>query len=234
MTFYSFSSHDLFRALSYSTYCAASLVVSHTAACLFVACMDLTGSWAEYAIDKRRIVTWRHYARGLRSFYSDMVAFVPIVAVAIALSLDDIADCADAHWVSICKTIAGYALGKLWSYFAHLALHSKRLYPWHRRHHAHVESLVASHAWLDSWFEYVLMEIPSFCIAIIFFPTHLAFHILAFTWHGVVAAGDHSGFKPAGFVGAIFDGEYHYVHHRQLHVNFAEIEALDWIFGTQA
>jgi len=76
------------------------------------------------------------------------------------------------------------------------------------------------------------MEIPSFAIAILLFPTHFVVHLLHFALHGYDGASNHSGFSAPGFFGYLFDGEYHYYHHCYLNVNYAEVEFLDLLFGT--
>jgi len=92
--------------------------------------------------------------------------------------------------------------------------------------------LVASRAWQDSYTEYAIMELPSFALTVIAFPTRFYIHLLHFAWHGWDGACGHSGFCAPGVVGAIFDGTYHYHHHARLTVNYAEVEILDKLFGT--
>ena len=134
---------------------------------------------------------------------------------------------------SATKLVAGYVLGKVWAFAVHYALHHPALYRFHRRHHLNPKAVVASAAWQDSFVEYALMELPSFGICVLLFPTHLATHLLHFAWHGWDGACGHSGFGGApGLLGWLFDGEYHYYHHCYLTVNYAEIEVLDKLLGT--
>lgn len=58
------------------------------------------------------------------------------------------------------------------------------------------------------------------------------FHFSPFRRHGWDGAAGHSGFAAPGWLGAAFDGTYHYHHHAHLTVNYAEIEILDKICGT--
>ena len=116
--------------------------------------------------------------------------------------------------------------------FIHYVLHFPAFYQIHRRHHRNPNNIVASAAWEDSWCEYALMELPSFGIAILLFPTHFPIHMFHFILHGYDGAANHSGFSPPGFLGYLFDGEYHYYHHSILTCNYAEIEFLDRLFGT--
>ena len=76
------------------------------------------------------------------------------------------------------------------------------------------------------------MELPSFAITVLLFPTHFVVHLFHFVLHGWDGACGHSGFKAPGWLGAMFDGEYHYYHHAFLTVNYAELEFLDKLFGT--
>jgi hypothetical protein len=114
----------------------------------------------------------------------------------------------------------------------HYVLHFPSLYCIHRRHHANPREIVASGAWEDSFAEYLLMEIPSFALTILLYPTHFSVHLLHFCWHGWDGACSHSGFKPPGIWGLLFDSEYHYHHHAHLTVNYAEVEILDYMLGT--
>lgn len=198
---------DMQHMFPYSCYCASALAISHALACLFVAFMDLSGRWTEYALDKERKVSLSSYLRGLRSFCANLcVLFVPIMAAVLAVRRDAILSCTDAWWVSAAKLYAGYTLGKIWAFGVHLALHTRPFYFMHKAHHPRASSLVASHAWLDSWMEYLVMEMPSFCIMTLVLPTHFVVHLAFFCWHGIGAAGDHSGFKPPGILRYVFDG----------------------------
>jgi hypothetical protein len=97
----------------------------------------------------------------------------------------------------------------------------------------HPAQLVAARAWEDSLVEYAVMELPSFAMTVFMFPTHLWVHLLHFCFHGYDGAAGHSGFGGVpGFLGYMFDGEYHYHHHSRLTVNYAELEFLDLWAGT--
>jgi hypothetical protein len=64
------------------------------------------------------------------------------------------------------------------------------------------------------------MEIPSFAIAVLLFPTHFRVHILHFILHGYDGASNHSGFAAPGILGYLFDGEYHYYHRKYMGLLF--------------
>ena len=129
--------------------------------------------------------------------------------------------------------MTGYIIGKIWAFAVHYALHYPPLYKkWHRQHHCDPKMLVASRAWQDSYTEYAIMELPSFALTVLVFPTHFYLQLLHFAWHGWDGACGHSGFCAPGFFGAIFDGTYHYHHHALLTTNYAELEILDKLFGT--
>lgn len=133
---------------------------------------------------------------------------------------------------STIKLVTGYVVGKLWAFCVHYALHFPSLYPFHRRHHQNPKKLVASAAWEDSLIEHIVMELPSFGICIMLLPTRFIVHCAHFCWHGMDGAAGHSGFRAPGWLGYLFDGEYHYYHHARLTVNYAELEVLDKVFGT--
>ena len=142
-------------------------------------------------------------------------------------------------YLSFVKIFAGYILGRLWAALAHRCLHMRPFYKYvHKRHHVRTHELVATGAWLDHPLEYLIMEIPSLLCPLLLFPTKLAFHQAFFIWHGFSAATDHSGFtftKENGaswFYRNFFDSEYHYYHHKVSSVNYAEMEWIDYLFGT--
>ena len=58
------------------------------------------------------------------------------------------------------------------------------------------------------------MEVPSFAITILFFPTHFGIHMMHFVLHGYDGASNHSGFAAPGLLGYFFNGEYHYYHRK--------------------
>jgi len=130
------------------------------------------------------------------------------------------------------KLGSGFFIGKIWAFVVHYFLHMPSLYRFHRRHHMNPKKVIATGAWEDSFVEYALMEIPSFCITILCFPTHFSVHLLHFAWHGWDGASAHSGFAAPGVLGWLFDGEYHYYHHAYLNINYAELEIIDKLAGT--
>jgi len=138
----------------------------------------------------------------------------------------------DTIVIAATKLGSGYLLGKLWAFVVHYMLHFPSFYKWHRQHHCNPKTLVASRAWQDSFVEYAIMELPSFAMTILLFPTCRWAHMLHFVWHGWDGAAGHSGFCAPGWIGMAFDGTYHYHHHAHLTVNYAEVEILDKLFGT--
>mmetsp|Transcript_5910 Transcript_5910/g.8590 ORF Transcript_5910/g.8590 Transcript_5910/m.8590 type:complete len:244 (+) Transcript_5910:234-965(+) len=213
---------------------AASLLVSHIISTLIVMYFDLTGKWANYAlVEKRTVQSTSDYLWGLKSFMADIVfMFTPFMTFCFAYREDQINDADDSIGTSLLKLFCGYFLGKLWATAVHYALHLPALYKYHKRHHSMTHALVATKAWEDSWVEYMVMEIPSFAIAVLLFPTHFRVHMLHFILHGYDGASNHSGFAAPGIIGYLFDGEYHYYHHRYLNVNYAELEIIDKLIGS--
>jgi sterol desaturase/sphingolipid hydroxylase (fatty acid hydroxylase superfamily) len=212
----------------------AALVVSHLACSSIVMHMDLSGKWAPYSLHKKRVATAKDYVDGWRSFCADqLLMFLPFMTFCFWYSADKINNCTDTLLVSVAKLGTGYLMGKMWATFVHYMLHFPSLYRFHRRHHHNPNRVVASAAWDDSLVEYALMELPSFGITVLIFPTHFLVYIVHFFLHGYDGAANHSGFSGVpGILGYLFDGEYHYHHHNLLSVNYAEIELIDKLFGT--
>jgi hypothetical protein len=213
---------------------AATIGISHAACVAILMHLDLSGQWAPYSINKQRSVSAHDYVRGLKCCIFDLsVLFVPFMTACIWYKSDVINASTDSFAVSITKLACGYGLGKLWAFGVHYALHYfPALYQHvHRVHHCNPRSIVASSAWEDHPAEYIVMELPSFAICMLLFPTHFYVHLVHFAVHGWDGAAGHSGFKAPGVLGYLFDGEYHYYHHALLKVNYAEIEIIDKMFG---
>jgi hypothetical protein len=134
--------------------------------------------------------------------------------------------------VSLTKLASGYLVGKIWAFGVHYILHFPAFYQWHRQHHCNPKTLVASRAWQDSFTEYAIMELPSFAMTVLLFPTQFWALLIHFVFHGYDGAAGHSGFCAPGLLGAAFDGTYHYHHHARLTVNYAEVEFFDKLCGT--
>ena len=195
---------------------------------------DLSGKWKTYQLHKTRNVSTHDYAKGMINFGFDLLfLFLPFMTLCYYLRYDVIQECRDTWWQALLKLVSGYVCGKIWAFAIHYLLHHPRLYGYHRKHHGSPATLVAARAWEDSWQEYCVMELPSFGIAVLAFPTYWWMHLLHFAWHGYDGAAGHSGFGGVpGIIGWLFDGTYHYHHHARLTVNYAEIEWLDLLCGT--
>lgn len=195
---------------------------------------DLSGKWKAYQLHKMRKVSTHDYAKGLLNFAFDLAfLFLPFMTLCYYFKQEQIQNCQDTWWQAVLKLVAGYVMGKMWAFGIHYLLHHPRLYQYHRKHHGSPATLVAARAWEDSWEEYAIMELPSFGMTVLLFPTHLWMHMLHFCWHGYDGAAGHSGFGGVpGILGWLFDGTYHYHHHALLTVNYAEIECLDLLCGT--
>ena len=111
----------------------------------------------------------------------------------------------------------------------------------HKRHHCPVPEVVASVAWLDTQWEFIMGEIPALSMALNVFPTNPVFHAAWFAYQGLASAADHAAFKFTDeddggvihwFHQQFLDGEFHYYHHLNPKVNFAEEEWIDYLFGT--
>ena len=193
---------------------ASALFVSHLVCTLIIMRLDLSGKWKEYALTKDRSVrSASDYLIGLRSFLGDLAfVFIPALTLVFWHKGDEIDGASDSALVSLIKLTLGYIAGKLWAAAVHYALHHPALYRFHKKHHCNTKVMVANIAWEDSWVEYCLMEIPSFALAVLLFPTHFKVHLAHFALHGYDGAANHSGFAAPGFLGYIFNSEYHYYH----------------------
>jgi Fatty acid hydroxylase superfamily len=227
---------DVVFAFHRAVEAAGALFVSHGLAVGLLMYLDLSGRWTPYRLCKNRPDhTVAGYLHGWKSFCVDLLClFVPCMMACIWHSAGAIFSDQnqDTHVQAVTKFVSGYVLGKVWAFVIHYILHFPSLYRFHRRHHQKPANLVASAAWDDSWIEYAIMELPSFCLALLCFPTHWWVHLAHFVLHGIDGACGHSGFQAPGLLGWIFDGEYHYYHHAYLTVNYAELEVIDKLFGT--
>ncbi|KAG7373772.1 fatty acid hydroxylase superfamily protein [Nitzschia inconspicua] len=221
-------------AFQFALASTASLIISHMICVGVVMHYDLSGKWDQYKLHKSRNVSLQDYTKGMKNFAKDLVLlFIPSMTLCYSMRVSEIKDSSDTILQSLTKLICGYILGKIWAFAVHYALHHPSLYQYHRKHHGHPAQLVAARAWEDSLVEYAVMEIPSFAMTVLLFPTHLWVHLLHFCFHGYDGAAGHSGFGGVpGIMGFLFDGTYHYHHHARLTVNYAELEFLDLWCGT--
>jgi sterol desaturase/sphingolipid hydroxylase (fatty acid hydroxylase superfamily) len=221
-------------AASMAFHAALALLISHGTCVAILMYLDLTGQWRAYRLHPGRNVTFHDYIKGFRSFLADLVLlFWPVMSLCFAVQMPRIRQSTDGMIVALTKLVAGYVVGKVWAFLVHYMLHRiPCLYTYHRRHHCVARNIVASAAWEDSYVEYIIMELPSFCLAMLLFPTHFTVHLLHFISHGIDGAAGHSGYKAPGLLGYLFDGEYHYYHHAHLNVNYAELELIDRLCGT--
>lgn len=228
---------DIAEALQHGLEAAMVLFVFHGLAVVVLMYLDISGQWDQYALSKNRPLKsadrLRNYWIGWRSFCVDLIClFVPCMSACIWYNADAILHSNDRWQNSAMKLLSGYMIGKVWAFVIHYILHFPAFYRFHRRHHRKPANLVASAAWDDSFIEYAIMELPSFCLTLLAFPTHWYIHLMHFALHGLDGACGHSGFSAPGLLGYIFDGEYHYYHHAHLTINYAEVEVIDKLFGT--
>ena len=233
------SNEKILAAVALALQLEIVLVLSHLVFVPYICYEDLyTDDWERYSLEKKRTATLKDYADGVKSFFVDIfICNTPFLSLSLYFSYDRIAYSTDPLWVSTIKFLLGYNLGRVWAYGMHRLLHTPYFYSrFHKRHHVTPAKLVASGAWLDSYFEYLFMELPSFLTMILFFPTNILFHQVFFVWHGVSAAADHSGFafpEEEGWLrNFLFDGEVHYMHHKLTTWNYGEVEWIDYLFKT--
>ena len=226
-----------YNALVLSMFLDLVLVVSHVAAPMYIGWNDLTGNWKPFSIEKNRSVTFQHYVEGLKSFLVDVfLCGLPVLSFSLYWQYDRVVYSDDPWWFALLKLVVGFNGGRIWAMMAHRILHLPLFYTrFHKRHHCLPTQMVASGAWLDSFVEFLFMETPSFHMMLWFFPTHLSVHVLFFMYHGISAAGDHSGHNfpdEKWFDQFFFDGEVHYMHHKYTTWNYAEVEWLDYLCHT--
>lgn len=224
-----------------------SLATALTFGCSFVAFvlffmfMDLSGRWEQYLLEKKnRKVTWKTYMPGLENFLFDFLFFLlPLNLLLFILHRDTLLSSPLPSTLNLAflgkltslvgKLVIGYFVGKLWSYVAHYLLHKKAVYRYvHKLHHVPTTEMVASHAWFETIPEFFVMEMPNLLLGIFLFPVPWKVLLFYYVYHAFGAASDHSGFK----VNWLIDAEFHYRHHKQQVVNFAEMESIDLFFGT--
>ena len=224
-----------------ATLCSV-LVAAHSAAVAYICWRDLTGQWDRFAINERRAPTLALYLRGWMKFVFDICCFLlPAMSLVSYLRYADVAHARahDAWWYGFLKQFVGYSTGELWVAGVHKIMHHPLVYAAvHKKHHCQVRELVASGAWLDTTWEFLFAEIPALCMALFLFPTNPRWHCAFFAYQGFGAACDHAGFVFNDANGGdwlhqnFFDGEFHYLHHLNPKVNFAEEEWIDFLFGT--
>jgi sterol desaturase/sphingolipid hydroxylase (fatty acid hydroxylase superfamily) len=224
-----------------ATLCSV-LVATHSATVAYICWRDLTGQWDRFAINERRAPTLALYLRGWIKFVFDISCFLlPAMSLVSYYRYADVeyARAHDAWWYGFLKQFVGYSTGELWVAGVHKLMHHPLVYDAvHKKHHCQVRELVASGAWLDTTWEFLFAEIPALCMALFLLPTNPRWHCAFFAYQGFGAACDHAGFVFNDANGGdwlhqnFFDGEFHYLHHLNPKVNFAEEEWIDFLFGT--
>ena len=222
-----------------------ALVTSHTCTVSYIAWRDLTGQWKKYSLIKNRKPTVELYLNGYKKFLFDIsLMLLPAMTVVCHFRFDAVMNATldDPAWKGFLKQFIGYNIGELWVAGAHKIMHHPYIYAAvHKRHHCAIKELVASAAWLDTTTEFLVAEIPALLMALMILPTNPFWHHLFFAYQGLGAASDHAGFsfddeEDGGIIHWIhqnfFDGEYHYLHHLNPSVNYAEEEWIDYLFGT--
>lgn len=244
------STFGLGGPIQLAVFLCGCLVLSHSVTVAYICYRDLSGQWGKYSLIKNRPApTLLLYWRGYKKFVFDMAFMLfPALCVVCHYRWEDVAHAtaSDPVWLGFLKQFVGYSIGELWVAGAHRCMHHPYIYAAvHKRHHCPIKELVASVAWLDTQYEFVLGEIPALCMALLILPTNHIWHGLFFAYQGLGSAADHAGFafsddgegeNEGGWTHWIhqnfFDGEFHYMHHLNPKVNFAEEEWIDYLFGT--
>jgi sterol desaturase/sphingolipid hydroxylase (fatty acid hydroxylase superfamily) len=231
------------NALSFALTTCAALLASHLLTAIYIAKNDLSGNWKAFSL-KRSSNTLSTYTQHLPSLLYDVtVLLLPALYFFAVLredallnfSCDSWAEFAQVAVVGLAKAVICNLINRMWAMLAHRLFHvSPTLYKMvHKRHHCGLKDMCATSGWQDTNLEFIFMEVLGvFVFAPLVFPVLCApwpFHVLLAIYNGAGAAIDHSGFYVPG---TLIDGRYHLVHHRDLYYNYAEMETLDWIFGT--
>lgn len=127
---------------------AVVMFAAHSVCVGFVMHMDLSGKWAQYSLNRNRLVSTEDYKVGMKSFAFDLVfLFLPFMTFCFWYRANEIAYCPDSILLALGKLALGYILGKFWAFAVHYVLHFPSLYRFHRRHHRNPRSVVAAAAW---------------------------------------------------------------------------------------
>jgi sterol desaturase/sphingolipid hydroxylase (fatty acid hydroxylase superfamily) len=210
---------------------------AHFGLSLYIIKKDLSGEWDQYRIapDDPKNGRISKYLKALPSVIRDLFISLPIIIFGYCYLNYQylVSERTNIEWALelLIKLPLAYTLGRIWAMWVHKVMH---MFPVlykniHKEHHVPLRELCALSAWRDKFIEFLLMEIPgAFLLGPYLFKLHWFSHGLMLIYIGIGGAVDHSGF----YVNYWMDSRYHYVHHKNPNVNFAELEFLDIACGT--
>ncbi len=214
-------------------------IIGHLGIAIFIMYKDLRGSWDKYRLipkesDSEDIL--KKYLICIPYIIRDLFFLLPIfLVIYVGSSLDFISKNLDIKGLLIeflFKMPISYWIGNMWDMTVHRIWHEVPfLYKYvHKEHHINISEMCSLSAWRDSWLEFIL-EIPgTFLIGPFIMRMNWLSHALLISTMGFISAIDHSGF----YLNYLIDSRYHYEHHKNPNSNFADIELLDYIFGTKS
>ncbi len=214
-------------------------ILGHLSIGIFIMYKDLRGSWENHRLVPKESDSedkLRKYILCIPYVLRDLFFLLPIfLLVYVYFSLNFINNNFDVKGLLIeffFKFPISHWIGNIWDMTVHRMWHEiPFLYKYvHKEHHIHISEMCSLSAWRDSWLEFIF-EIPgTFLIGPFLMRMNWLSHALLISSMGFVSAIDHSGF----YINSLIDSRYHYEHHKNPNSNFADIELLDFIFGTKS
>lgn len=124
-------------------------------------------------------------------------------------------------WTSLCiEMVLCYLVFEILEYFIHQGLHLPFIYSWiHKRHHQSYATMSITGFYMHPLDVICQLVLPTF-IPVFLIPTCIETIVCFFAIAYFFVHTGHSGYKVTYF----FNGEYHYVHHRQINKHYAAIE----------
>lgn len=208
------------EALALSGLFVVITFMSHIVTSSYICYKDLTGQWKQYKLYSKTENTIWTYLQFLPSLLADFILILwpTWYFVIIFIGLNNTWKPKDLIIGFVLWYIFEY-INELYIFIAHLALHSNILYKYHKRHHCLLKDLVSTSAYNDSYVEFFFMDNLGQVFALLFINLPLPFILINCFSIGFESAVAHSGFH---IKNTIWESEYHYEHHRNPLVNFAD------------
>lgn len=131
----------------------------------------------------------------------------------------------------LARTFLAYFIFRCWSFTVHVIMHkAPGLIKYHKQHHLPMSEMTCVSTFTDSMVEFLFMELFAEIAGICLVGGLPLFNVILLGMYNVVnGAIDHSGFCLDEIW---FNSVYHYVHHAEPTVNFAELTYIDIAYGT--
>ena len=230
--------HNFFDILQISTKIWIIFLIGHFTMGFYIMYKDLKGDWENYKIHPDSLTDKNNklikYTLCIPYLLRDLFFLLPIfLFIYTSFNINFLTENFDLYGFAyeiFIKCPIAYMIGNLWDMMIHRLWHQiPFLYKHvHKEHHINIAEMCSLSAWRDSWLEFIF-EIPgTFLIGPYFMRLNWLSHALIISSMGFISSIDHSGF----YVNYLIDSRYHYNHHLKPNNNFADIEVLDNLFGT--